>query len=287
MKNISLNKKLLFFGLILGSLSQSNIVLSAEVENIPEVELAESYAIDIASDLEDLENSLYLPQNCAIYPLERISKDKAIEILKFLCTFQKNLKQRSPFMESEQLIFDQSLLADKKVQKYFQRGLSIVLATSIISFVGFVSLAPGVDPVVAICLISAASAVVTAIGQYIAFIATGNIPDEASQKANIKQNKFNELKEVYIRLSRVWIDVYFSDQKELAKDIANKMNNVLDNLITIVKDKAGYDHADILLCPIKETIHYILHPQDEKLGISPIIEDYILNKELRELDLVV
>ncbi|MDR3646025.1 MAG: hypothetical protein P4L22_00605 [Candidatus Babeliales bacterium] len=271
-------KKLLFIGLVISVFGQSKFVLSADAEH-KQIELVGNSQLINIEPQEDLENSLYLPKDCSIDELERLNQEKAIKILKFLCTFRNNLKQRSPFMESEQLTFDLSLTADKKVQKYFTRGLGIVLTTSIIPFVGFLSLDSDVSPVQAICLISAASAVVTAIGQYVAFIATGNIPDEASQKANAKQNKFNELKKAYIRLARVWVNMYFSEKKELAEDIANKMKDSFDNLVITVKDKVGYAHADVLLCPIKEVMHYILNPEDEKLDISSSVHDYIVSKE--------
>jgi hypothetical protein len=278
-------KNLLILGLVLGVLAQNKPVCSAEAESKQQIQLGQ-LSIKVKSEDEILENSLYLPDDCKIPPMERIDKQKAIKLLKYLCTFQSALKKGSPFMKSEQAIFDQSLEADIKVQWGFNKGLKLVIVTSLISFVGLVSLHPDISPAQAICIISAASAVVTAIGQYIAFKATGNIPDEASQKANLKQNLIARLKESYIRLARVWVDIYFSNQRELAIEIADNMDRAFANLIVKFTEKVDYEDVVTLLRPIKEVMCYILNPQNEKLGISPLICDYIERRE-SQLGLIV
>lgn len=277
-KNIK-NNLIISISLLIGLGVASNL-FSSEEQKQQEVQLGQPI-IKVESEDEILANSPYLPDDCQVPQMERIDRQKAVKLLKYLCAFQNSLKEGSPFPKSEQSIFDQSLVANQKVKFGFRRGLELVIITSLISFVGLIALDSDVTPVQALCIISAASAVVTAIGQYIAFKATGNIPDDASQKANFKQNLIFRLKDSYIRLARSWVDIYFSNQRVLAIEIAQNMDRAFANLIVKFTEKVDYEDVVTLLCPIKEVMCYILNPQDEKLGISPSVSDYITFKEMK------
>lgn len=282
MTNIKIFKKLLFLGLFLGVLGQNKPVLSADVENKAEIELEQSQLIGIESDEEILAKNLYLPSDCSVSSLDKISEFKAKKILTYLTTFNDLATKRSPFTIEEQQIFDNVMNVEKDTEWWLKYGQAAILTSALSPMIGLAAYSNDITSQQAIVIISVATTFAGLINAWLAFYATGTLPDKASQKANDRQNKFVELRDTYIRLSKNWLNLYFSndqDKREFAISIANKMKTSFDNLIFKVKEKVGYAHADNMLSPIKEVMYYILNPQDEKLEICPLICTYIDYKE--------
>lgn len=277
MRNKNIIKKLLFLGLIFTILGKNSFVLSAEAENKNSMEL--NQLIELQSDEQVLQDSKYLPLECSISPFDKLKEEQVIKFLKYLCTFDNKSKDRSPFIKEDQQIFDNARKIEESTAKWLTWGQAAILSSALSPMIGLAAYSNSISSQQAIVIISVATTFAGLINAWLAFYATGTLPDKASRLANDRQYKFDELKIAYSRMSRTWMRLYFSDNKNLAIEIAKKMEPVFENLRIIIKDKVGYIHADHMLCPLKEAMIYITSQEKEKLDICNETYDLIDSQE--------
>ncbi|MDR3550369.1 MAG: hypothetical protein P4L31_03080 [Candidatus Babeliales bacterium] len=261
--------------LVYGSQEQKE----SHVVNFHEDEL--SYTLPIQPEEISLAKKDFLPSECSISSFEDMPEEKAVTFLKYLGTFKDDIvRDRSPFTKEEQQIFNDVMNVEKRTKWWLGKGQAAILLSAVSPMIGFVALSNDISGQSAIVSISVATTFAGLINAGLAFYATGTLPDDASRKANDRQNKFVELKEVHTKLARVLVDLHFSDEilkQKTALAIAHNVHNSFDNLKIRVTEKVGYDHADTMLCPTKAAIHYVINKQ--KLKISPSMYDYIQGKE--------
>jgi len=238
-------------------------------------------AIDVGHNEASLAQEDFLPSQCSVGSFDDMTEGDAIVFLKYLGSFKTNDgKSRSLFTKEDQQVFDHVFDVEKRTKWWLRYGQAAILGSALSPMIGFVALSNNISGPDSIVAISVATTFAGLINAWLAFYATGTLPDEASRKANDRQYKFAELQDMYNKVARVLIDLYFSDvaqKRSAAGTIAHDLAKAFDTLRATAKEKVGYDHADNILCPIKAAIEYVL--RGKKLKISTSVYDYIVQKE--------
>lgn len=293
-------KKLLSFCLILIGLANPHNTLPMDpspetdasqvrmhMEDDEEYVRSERPAIpDVGANEQDLAKQKFLPAHLSFCALKGKMTDKqTLEFLTYLATFKKNNSDnRSLFSKGDQELFDKTVKLEKRTAWWMSKGQAMCYS-SVLSgaALGFIALNDDIPQKNLIIALNATSAVINGFNAWLNFYATGTLPDEANRFAVDRTYSFDDSREIYMKASLKWVDLYFAkDQykRNIAIGLATKLKDeTLPHLQTQVRKNLGLKNADKLLYPIEEVIHYILNPNEEKLGKSPIVENRILLKE--------
>jgi len=227
--------------------------------------------IDLNEIVSRLENEQYLPE-----------ATNSLEHLLYLSTVRKGDGIRTPFSEKQQHKFNTAFNTRKKVHGCFVVNGVIIVLTAFFGYTNLVALSQCAQGNQTQCVSSTSAlimpATVTCVGAllvgFTSLYATGILPDASARKADKTQDKIRDISSQYLTLAKYWIDIYFMYPAQ-AIDIAQRFD--IKALKARIKLKThNAKSRDILINPLKEAWHFIMHKHI--LVTFTEIENYLYSK---------